>query len=198
MPRRTAPRLVAVGASAGGLFALREIAAGLPAGFGAALAVVQHRSRESAHLCDLLQDCCPLPVTEVVDKMDVVPGTVFVAPPDYHLLVEEGGSAFSLSTDDPVRFSRPSIDVFFRSVADTLGAAGMGVVLTGANADGAEGLRAIVDAGGHGVVQSPATAEVAVMPRAAMAAVPEAAVLPLDAIAAHLSRLVPARAGGRP
>lgn len=191
------PLLMAVGASAGGLHALREIAAGLPTDFAAAVAVVQHRSRESSLLCELLQDCCPLPVHEVVDKMDLVGGTVYVAPPDYHLLVEDGGAAFSLSMDAPVRFSRPSIDVFFGSAADVLGASVVGVVLTGANADGAAGLRAIVDAGGRAVVQAPHTAEVPMMPRASIAAVPEARVLPLDAIAAHLVRLAAPRPGAR-
>ena len=192
-------RLIVVGVSAGGLHALRTLVAALPAGFEIPLAVVQHRSRDSELLCELLQECAPLEVSEVNDKQPILPGNVYVGPPDYHLLVEDGH--FALSTDEPVRFSRPSIDVMFRSAADTYGADLVGVVLTGANADGARGLRAIVDRGGYAVVQDPATAEVAVMPEQALKAVPTACVLPLEGIGPHLAairgrRLPPCRAAG--
>jgi two-component system, chemotaxis family, protein-glutamate methylesterase/glutaminase len=186
-------RFVAVGVSAGGLNALQEIVAGLPADFGLPMAIVQHRARESELLCELLQDRTALRVVEVTDKEPVDAGTVYVAPPDYHLLVDDG--FFSLSKDEPVRFSRPSIDVMFESAADVYGMDTIGVVLTGANADGAAGLRRIADAGGHAIVQDPTTAEVRVMPRNALRAVPDACVLPLEGIAAHLagiqSRRVP-------
>ena len=180
-------RLIVVGVSAGGLTALRTLVAALPAGFGIPLAVVQHRSRDSELLCELLQECAPLQVSEVNDKQPILPGYVYVGPPDYHLLVEPG--SFALSTDEPVRFSRPSIDVMFRSAADACGPDLVGVVLTGANADGARGLRSIVDRGGYAVVQDPATAEVAVMPQYALQAVPEACVLPLDRIGPHLAAI---------
>lgn len=179
-------RLVAVGASAGGLHALRTLVASLPADFDVPVVIVQHRARESELLCELLQECTPLPVAEVVDKMDVGPG-VFVGPPDYHLFLD--GGSFSLSTDEPVRYSRPSIDVMFESAADEYGMDAIGVVLTGANADGAAGLRRIADRGGHAVVQHPDTAEVRVMPRSALKAVPEACVLPLEEIGAHLAAI---------
>lgn len=178
-------RMVAVGASAGGLHALRTLVGGLPAGFGMPVAVVQHRSKDSNLLCELLQECCRLPVHEVTDKQAIEPGTVYVAPPDYHLLAEDG--YFILSTDEPVRFSRPSIDVLFDSVADAFAHDAVGVVLTGANGDGSRGLRRIVDAGGHGIVQDPETAEVRVMPQAAIRAVPGACVLPLEGIAPYLA-----------
>lgn len=178
-------RLVVVGVSAGGLYALRTLVAGLPGSYPVPLAVVQHRSRDSELLCDLLQECTQMKVTEANDKQAIEPGYVYVAPPDYHLLVDEG--YFVLSTDDPVRFSRPSIDVMFSSAADAYGADVIGVVLTGANADGARGLRKIVDRGGYAVVQDPADAEVAVMPQQALKAVPDACVLPIDRIAAHLA-----------
>jgi two-component system chemotaxis response regulator CheB len=179
-------RVVVVGASAGGLHALRTLVSGLPADFEIPVVIVQHRAKESELLCELLQECAPLPVQEVVDKMDLERG-VYVGPPDYHLLVDEG--YFSLTTDEPVRYSRPSIDVMFESAVDTYGMDVVGVVLTGANADGSRGLRRIADAGGYAVVQDPETAEVRVMPRSAAKAVPEACVLPLDGIAAHLARI---------
>lgn len=189
-------RLVVVGVSAGGLFALRTLVSGLPDDFALPVAVVQHRSKDSELLCELLQECTRLWVGEVNDKDEIAPGRVYVAPPDYHLLVEPG--YFALSIDEPVRYSRPSIDVLFFSAADAYAHDVIGVVMTGANADGAAGLRRIVDAGGHAVVQDPATAEVRAMPQAALKAVPEAAVVPLDGIAAHLAgfrgrRAAPAR-----
>jgi two-component system, chemotaxis family, protein-glutamate methylesterase/glutaminase len=187
-------RLVVVGVSAGGLHALRTLVAGLGPGFPLPVAIVQHRSRDSELLCELLQECTRLAVGEVNDKEEIAPGRVYVAPPDYHLLAEEG--FFSLSIDDPVRYSRPSIDVLFTSAADVYGPALVGVVLTGANADGARGLRKIVDLGGYAVVQDPATADVQMMPASALKAVPEARVLPLEEIPGHLVAL--ARPGAQP
>lgn len=180
-------RLVVIGVSAGGLYALRTIMAGLPDDFDLPIAVVQHRSRDSELLCELLQECATLEVGEANDKEPILPGHVYVGPPDYHLLVEPG--YFVLSTDEPVRFSRPSVDVMFLSAADAYSPDVIGIVLTGANADGARGLRAIVDRGGYALVQDPATAEVPVMPRAAIKAVPTACVLPLDGIAPHLAAI---------
>jgi two-component system chemotaxis response regulator CheB len=178
-------RLVAVGVSAGGLLALRTLVAGLPRDFDIPLAVVQHRSRDSELLCELLQECSHLEVAEASDKEAIAPGRIYVAPPDYHLLVEPG--YFALSTDEPVRFSRPSIDVMFSSAADAYALDLIGIVLTGANSDGSRGLRKIVDRGGHAIVQDPATAEVKVMPQAAIRAVPEACVLPMDEIGPYLA-----------
>jgi two-component system, chemotaxis family, protein-glutamate methylesterase/glutaminase len=187
-------RIVAVGASAGGLHALRAVVAALPADFPLPVVIVQHRARESEHLCELLQECSRVPVTEVVDKQDVEAG-VFVGPPDYHLLLDRG--AFSLSVDDPVRYSRPSIDVMFEAVADEYGDGAIGIVLTGANADGSRGLRRIVDRGGVAIVQEPESAEVRVMPRHAAAAVPEAVVLPLEEIGARVVALASGGAAPR-
>lgn len=177
-------RVIVVGASAGGLHALRTLVAALPADFEVPVIVVQHRAKESELLCELLQECADLHVHEVTDKQEIGPG-VFVGPPDYHLLLDADGY-FSLSTDDPVRYSRPSIDVMFESAADVYGMDTVGVVLTGANQDGAAGLRRIADAGGHCVVQDPDTAEVRVMPRFAIRAVPDACVLPVEEIGPHL------------
>jgi two-component system chemotaxis response regulator CheB len=187
--------VVVVGTSWGGLAALRALVGGLPADFAIPLVLVQHRHRSSdGLLARLLQDQTPRPVCEVDDKMPITRGQVFVAPPDYHLLVDEG--YFSLTTDAPVRYSRPSIDVTFASAADVFGARAVGVVLTGANADGAEGLRRIAARGGVAIVEDPATAESATMPAAALAAVPSAIVRPVGEIApllASLGRSVVAR-----
>ena len=179
--------MIAVGASWGGLKALRAIAHGLPAHFRVPITFVQHRSKESGALRDLLQDCTSLIVCEVEDKQPIMGGYVYLAPPDYHLLVD--GDEFSLSVDEPVRYSRPSIDVFFESVAERFGRAAVGVVLTGANDDGAVGLRRIVTLGGVGVVQDPRTAESPIMPRAALRAVPAALTLPLERMPPYLISL---------
>ena len=186
-------RIVVVGTSWGGLHALTVLVRGLPADFALPLAIVQHRSKDSdGLLAQLLQDETALRVCEVEDKEPIEAGHVYVAPPDYHLLVD--GAHFSLTVDPPVRFSRPSIDVTFISAASACGAGTVGVVLTGANEDGALGLRRIAERGGHALVQDPATAEVATMPAAARRAVPSAAVLRLEDIAGYLMELTaPAR-----
>jgi two-component system chemotaxis response regulator CheB len=180
--------IIVVGTSWGGLAALRTLTGGLPRDFGLPVVVVQHRHKDSDRLlATLLQEHTPLTVCEVEDKQPILPGFVFIAPPDYHLLVEP--DHFSLSTDEPVRYSRPSIDVAFTSAADSYGSRTVGVVLTGANADGAEGLAAIAERGGLAIVQTPSTAESPTMPRAALEAVTTARVMPLRAIADLLSTL---------
>ena len=181
------PAIVLVGVSAGGLDAVSTILRGLPATFGLALVVVQHRSKESTLLCELLQDVSPLPVAEAIDKEPIEAGRVYLAPPDYHLLVEAG--YLSLSLEEPASYSRPSIDLAFESAAYSYAGRTVGVVLTGANGDGADGLRRIVDRGGIAIVQDPATAQVPVMPTIALQVVPEAEVVPLAGIAARLSAL---------
>lgn len=184
--------IAVVGTSWGGLSAVRELVGALPTRLSLAILVVQHRHRESGSLLGtLLQDFTSLPVSEVEDKAPIVDGNVYVAPPDYHLLVEDGH--FALTTDPPVHYSRPSIDVTFSSAADSYGSRAIGVVLTGANADGASGLRRIVDRGGLAFVQLPRTAESPAMPAAAMQAVPEARVASIREITAALAKLgVPA------
>jgi two-component system, chemotaxis family, protein-glutamate methylesterase/glutaminase len=185
--------LVVIGVSAGGLDAVCTLLGKLPADFRMAIVVVQHRSKDSDALCEVLESCTSLPIHEVTDKAPIEEGHVYLAPPDYHLLLEEG--FFSLSTDAPEMYSRPSIDVAFESAADTYANKVVGVVLTGANHDGARGLRRIVDVGGVALVQDPATAEVPVMPKAALRAVPDAEALPLHALA---RRLVMLSAAGMP
>ena len=170
--------LVVIGVSAGGLHALSTLLTAMPADFSMAIVIVQHRSRDSDALCDVLQRGCALRVQEASDKAPTEAGNVYVAPPDYHLFIDEDG--LSLSVDAPELYSRPSIDVAFESAADARGSGVVGIVMTGANHDGARGLRHIVDRGGRAIVQDPATAEVAVMPAAALAAVPEATVATIE------------------
>jgi two-component system chemotaxis response regulator CheB len=174
-------RLVAIGASWGGLKALRTVLAGLPGDLDAAVVVAQHRSPDaSATYLELLGAATSLRVCEPGDKDDLTRGTVYVAAPDYHLLVE--GRHLALSLEDRVVHARPSIDVLLQSAAEAFGSRCVGVVLTGANEDGARGLARVLELGGAGIVQDPAEAERPEMPRAALAAAPEAIVAPLAGI----------------
>ena len=186
-PRRRCPfDLVVVGSSWGGLSALKVILEGLPADFDVPLAIAQHRGTESSEvMVRLLQNHTALTVVEASDKDPVEAGHVYVAAPDYHLLLEPG--SFALSTEGVVSHSRPSIDVLFESASDAYAERLLGVILTGANDDGSAGLRKIRNAGGVTVVQDPATADRREMPDAAIAAVPDAKVLPLEAIAGFLA-----------
>lgn len=184
--------IVVIGTSWGGLSAVSTVVERLPSTFALPVVVVQHRSPDAPGLlAELLQLRTGLRVCEVEDKQPILPGYVFVAPPNYHLLVDRG--VFSLSTDAPVRYSRPSIDVTFTSVADEYGPRAIGIILTGANEDGSLGLKRIADRGGYAIVQDPATAESAIMPEAARRAVPKARVLPLDRMAGHLVTIAPRR-----
>jgi two-component system chemotaxis response regulator CheB len=186
------PSVIAMGASWGGLAAVGEVLSGLPPDFPAPIVLVQHRSAHAENLlAPLLQRQTRLRVIDVEDKEPLEPQSVYVAPADYHLLVEKG--YLSLTTDPLVRYSRPSIDVMFTSAGDTYGEAAVGVVLTGANDDGASGLRHIIDCGGRGIVQDPGTAESRTMPAAALRAAPEAEVVPLPAIAKRLLAIVDPR-----
>ncbi len=179
--------LVVIGASWGGLEAVSQILDGLPDDFAAPIALVQHRSSEESRLASLLSRHTMWPVCEADDKEGWSPGKVFVAPPGYHLLIESG--SFALSTDAPVRFSRPSIDVLFESAADDLHERVVGVILTGSNEDGAIGLARIKARGGYAIVQDPATAVRRDMPDAAIALADVDVVLPIDEIAGHLVEL---------
>lgn len=182
--------LIAIGTSLGGLNALLAVVRHLPRDLPAAIVAVQHRGASiDTGLVDLLQQSTALTVVEAEDKTPLKPGTLFVAPADYHLLVEDRES-LALSTDAPVRSARPSIDVLFDSAADAFGDAVVGVLLTGASADGAAGLARIKQRGGRVIVQDPATAECATMPSAGIAATAVDYVVPLDRIAEHLLSLV--------
>jgi two-component system chemotaxis response regulator CheB len=185
--------VVVIGTSWGGLAALSSLLHDLPADFSLPIVVVQHRGKDSERLLtELLQDATKLRVCEIEDKDPLKPGTVYIAPANYHVLIEQGH--LSLTTDDLVRFSRPSIDVMFMSAADTYGASAIGVVLTGANEDGSRGLAQIARRGGAALVQDPKTAEIPIMPLAAVKAVPRAETLSLDALAPRLIELSQVRA----
>ncbi len=179
--------IAVIGTSWGGLAALTEIITGLPIDFPMPIAVVQHRSKDSDLLVELLQDVTELCIRDAEDKDALCAGTIYIAPPDYHMLVER--EYISLTVDSPVRFSRPSIDVLFKSASDTFGANTIGVVLTGANEDGAGGLARIAARGGKTIVQDPEEAEAPIMPQSAIRAVPGTRVLPLKQISAELARL---------
>lgn len=170
-PRAPATRdidAVAIGASAGGVDVLSVLLSALPAACRASFFIVMHIPRERPSLLkDVFGARCALPVREADDKEPVQPGTVYFAPPDYHLLVDRG-PVLALSSDEPVHFSRPSIDVLFDSAADIYGERLLGLILTGANQDGAEGLAAVGRAGGRTVVQEPGGAAVPFLPEAAL------------------------------
>jgi two-component system chemotaxis response regulator CheB len=177
--------LVATGSSLGGLQALRELLSGLPNNFPAALAIVQHRkAAPDDKLIGMLQKASAMPVVEVEDKQPILPGYVFLAPADYHMLVED--DHFALSAEEPVQYALPSIDVFFESAADSYGPDVIGIVLTGNLHDGAKGLAAIKNKGGMTVVQDPETAEARSMPDAAIAGAKVDKVLTLPEIAPFL------------
>jgi two-component system, chemotaxis family, protein-glutamate methylesterase/glutaminase len=174
--------LIVIGTSWGGLDALSRLLAGMHDDVHQPIVVAQHRSAASEEqmLRHLLQGHTTRRVCNPDDKTMLERDHVYIAPPDYHMLVEDGHVA--LSTDAPVQYARPSIDVLFDSVADAYGERAVAVVLTGANADGAKGLARIKDAGGVAIVQDPATSEKRTMPDAAIAATVADAVLPLDEI----------------
>jgi two-component system chemotaxis response regulator CheB len=177
--------LVVVGASAGGLHALSTILGRLPAEFSASLAIVQHRRPDDTSLLrDLLARKSRLPVVEPCHGEPIVAGHVYLAPANYHLLVEPGSIA--LSIDAPVRCSRPSMDLLFESAAMAYREKALGVVLTGANADGAIGAAALAAVGAPVIVQDPRSAESPTCPQATLERVPSALVLHLDEIAQRL------------
>lgn len=161
--------VVVVGGSWGGLTAVETLLADLSPGCDAAVALVLHRaaSTHDTLLERALARAVRLQVVAVEDQEPLLPGRLYVAPPDYHLLIEE--EKLALSTDPRVLFSRPSIDVLFESAAESHGARTVAVLLSGANADGAEGVRCVRRAGGLTLVQDPATAERPEMPAAAIA-----------------------------
>ncbi len=182
-------RAVAIGASAGGVQALLALLPTLPADFPWPIFIVLHVPADRSNvLAPLFETKCHLEVKEAEDKETARAGVVYFAPSDYHLLIESNGD-LALSSDEVVNYSRPSIDVLFESAADAYGAGLTGVILTGANDDGAAGLSAVTAAGGVALVEEPAAAYAQAMPLAARKACAAARVLPLARIAQHLKGL---------
>lgn len=185
---------VAIGVSTGGVYALQTLLGQLPADFPLPVLIVQHtRADAGSGLAQLLDERCALHVKEADEQDEILPGTVYLAPPNYHLLVEREGF-LSLSADPHVSFARPSIDVLFESAAAVFGPQLIGIVLTGANYDGSLGLKAIKQKGGLAIVQNPEDAEARQMPQAAIAATEVDHILALNGIAALLQKLAPKRA----
>ncbi|WP_374581621.1 chemotaxis protein CheB [Pseudoduganella sp.] len=173
---------VVIGASAGGVNALLQLLPALPQGYRLPIVVVLHvRSGRPNQLVDVFQQRVALPVREAGDKEDLVAGTLYFAPAGYHLLLEKERS-FALSCDAPLHFARPAIDVTMESAADVYGAGLVGVLLTGANEDGAAGMATIGRAGGMTVVQDPEEANAGTMPAEAIRARQPDLVLPLEQI----------------
>lgn len=180
---------VVIGASAGGIEALTVLLPALLPGLRPPIFIVLHLPRDTPSvLVEIFTRKCAVPVREAEDKEAVAAGTVYFAPNNYHLLVDDGPQ-LSLSADDPVHHSRPSIDVLFESAADTYGERLLGIILSGANEDGARGLAAVHDAGGITVVQCPQTARAPHMVLSALKLRPADQVLPLDEIAGMLTTL---------
>ncbi|WP_315760155.1 chemotaxis protein CheB [Sphingomonas sp. Y38-1Y] len=180
---------VVIGASAGAVEALSRILPRLPVDYPLPLLIVVHIPETPSTLAALFADKCRIAVREPEDKEPIAPGTAYFAPPGYHMLVEAGGT-IALSVEPPVLYSRPSIDVLFESAADIFAASLTGVVLTGANDDGARGAAAIVAAGGTVLVEDPATAYASAMPAAALARCRDSQPMSLDAVADFLLSLV--------
>lgn len=186
---RPLPVAVVIGASAGAVQTLLALLPALPSDFPVPILVVVHVPADRTNaLVSLMQAKCRLVVKEAEDKEPALKGAVYFAPSDYHLLVEVDG-ALALSSDETVNYSRPSIDVLFETAADAYGPHVTGIILTGANHDGAAGLRAIANAGGLALVEDPTNAYAPIMPQAALAACETAHVMTLDAIVDYLKGL---------
>jgi len=178
--------VIVIGGSAGALEPLLALVAALPPAFATPIVVVVHLAPGQPSLIPELLARAGRPAAEVDDKQPLERGTIVVAPPNYHVLLERDAT-LSLSVDEPVLFSRPSIDVLFESAAIAFGRRATGVVLSGANDDGADGLARIAAAGGSAFVQDPASAEHPTMPAAALHRVPHARALSIPDLARHLA-----------
>lgn len=186
--KNTRYEAIVVGASAGAVEALSTILPGLPADYPLPIIIVVHIPPDKKSvMVELIQAKCKMQVREAEDKEKIKPGTVYFAPPDYHLLIEADKS-LSLSYDEPELFSRPSINVLFETAADVYGEKLLAVILSGANNDGAKGLQFICEEGGTGLVQNAVNAYAKAMPEAAIKACPKAMVKTLPQIAEYLEK----------
>ncbi len=182
-------KAIVIGSSAGGMDALRIILSALPEDFSLPILIVQHVSPSSDnYITKYLDKLCKLNIKEADEKENIQVGKVYFAPPNFHLLVEKDNT-LSLSTDSRVNFARPSIDILFETAAWAYGSSLIGIVLTGANFDGSNGLKIIKDFGGLTIVQDPKTAFSPTMPKCAIAATKVDHILPIDKIGEFLSSL---------
>jgi two-component system chemotaxis response regulator CheB len=185
-PETWKPEAIVIGASAGAVEALFSVLSGLPQNYSIPIMVVVHLPPDKKSvIAELLQAKCEMDVHEAMDKEPIKPGTIYFAPPDYHMLVESG-KFLSLSTEEPVLFSRPAIDVLFETAADVYGKNLLGIILSGASSDGANGLKMIMEEGGRVIVQNPKGAYATPMPEAAIAACPDAEIMSLKEIANYI------------
>jgi two-component system, chemotaxis family, protein-glutamate methylesterase/glutaminase len=185
------PQAVVIGGSAGSFDVLRRIVSSLPTSLACPVIIVIHLPAHSIGLADLFGNVTPLRVKQAEDKEPIEPGTIYIAPPSYHLLIESH-RAFALSADAPVHFSRPAIDVLFEAARDVYGPNLIGILLSGASDDGAAGLHEIHQAGGITIVQAPSSADSTLMPASALALFEPTHIWTPDEIAAGLSRLLTA------
>jgi two-component system chemotaxis response regulator CheB len=182
--------VVLIGASWGGLYALMELLGALPTEFPCPIAVVQHRAHDDTdftRLAKVLSRYSALPVDDAEDRTKLEPAHVYLAPADYHLLIEHG--RFELTVDEVVQYSRPSIDVLFESAANAYGRHVIAVLLTGYGRDGTAGMKSVKDAGGTTIAEDPESAMQPAMPQSAIDAGAVDEVLALDAIAPRLIEL---------
>ena len=180
---------VVIGGSAGSFDVLHRIVSSLPASLACPVIIVIHLPAHSSGLADLFGKATSLRVKQAEDKEPLEPGTIYIAPPSYHLLIESH-RAFALSADAPVHFSRPAIDVLFEAARDVYGRNLVGILLSGASDDGASGLHEIHQAGGITIVQTPASADSAIMPASALALFEPTHVWTPEEIALGLNRLL--------
>jgi two-component system chemotaxis response regulator CheB len=160
-------RLLIIGGSAGSLEVLIQLLPSIRQDLGVAIVIILHRKNVESYLTDLLSEKASWPVKEAEEKEPILPGMIYLAPPDYHLLIEKD-ETFSLDYSEKVHYSRPAIDVTFEAAAEVYGFSSIGVLLSGANADGTEGIIKIKEAGGLTIVQDPAEATVSYMPQQAI------------------------------
>jgi two-component system chemotaxis response regulator CheB len=182
--------VIVIGTSAGGIAALKTIFAHFQSNDKVAIVIIQHVSpREKSYLSSIISGLVKCEVYEITDKMKIKRGAIYVAPPNYHVLIEKNGM-FTLITTEKVCFSRPSIDVTFESIADAFADRAIGVLLTGANHDGGQGLKRIKVAGGYTIVQDPTSAEAREMPEFAIKHVPVDEIIALDHIGCRLNEIL--------
>lgn len=183
-------KMLVIGGSAGSLDVLMDVLPALSKDIDFPILIILHRKKDSESLlAELLTSRSSLPVNEIEDKQPILPGVVYLAPPDYHVLIEKNNT-FSLDVSEKVNFSRPSIDVSFESAADAYPEAIAGLLLSGANADGTQGLKCIKEQKGLVIVQQPGTADVSYMPQQAINVINVDAILEKQEIAAYINKLV--------